>query len=73
MICTLDFVQIHVDMIQDFLQMDLGRVEEHHHCTRRADLIWKAQCKTTLEQGNLAFQTRDSTSREIKFGQNVTK
>lgn len=62
-----------MDPIQHLPQVDLSRVEKHHHRTRCADLIGEAQSKTALGQGNPAFQTRDSTSWKIKFGQDITK
>lgn len=69
---TLNFVQIRMNSIQYLPKMNLSRVKEHHHGTRRADLIRKTQRKPTLRKGNTPFQTGNPTSREVQFGQNIT-
>lgn len=70
---TFSLVEICVNPVQDFPEVDLGRIEEHHHRIRRTDLVGERQRKDTLGQGDPAFRARNTTSREVQLGEDVTR
>lgn len=70
---TFSLVEIGVHPVQDFPEVNLGRIEEHHHRIGRMDLVGKRQRKDTLGQGDPAFGARNTTRREVQLGEDVTK
>lgn len=45
---TVYFVQIGVDAVKEFPEVDLGRIEKHHHGTGRGDLNLQRKCEASL-------------------------
>lgn len=45
---TVYFIQISVDIVKEFLEVDLGRIEKHYYSTGRGDLNLQRKCEASL-------------------------